>query len=302
MPFCPECREEYDGSVATCAECGAALVESLDAGGDAGPSSWTVAVENDQVGQQLVDLLLAEGVDVRLAADRQVVNGRELPGVTMPAEYAQYLSIFFQHSRQFQVSEVDEDGRPVIDFIKARESAEVRNRALMRKKPREIREMGVAVIPDLIEIFESGVSEPRHWAGRRLLDLGGEAFAAVRESLLRAVTAGDREHVFAALRVLGEAEAYGYSPARGLPSAVLEGLHHDDPAVRALTALAIGRFGDKSNVSGLLSLLGDAEPLVIEEVVEALETLTGVKVDIHAGSSEEEIRAARERFREFKDG
>jgi HEAT repeat protein len=300
MPFCPECRDEYDASIETCAECGTTLVATLDEGEPA-PKEARIAVEDEQVGQHLIDLLLAEGVEVNFDSEKHEVNGREYPQIVVPGEFSGYVAVFLTRSSRFQVTETDEQGRGVIGFFNPTASGSDEALRLLRKKPKEIAAMGEAVIPQLRELLGAGDQEVRRWASRRLLDLGRPGLNALRAAVFAAALAGDRDLQFTALRVIDEAEEAGTTVEKTVPGEVVAGMKSEDPSIRALCCLAIGRFGDGAHVTSLIPLLADPEPLVVEEVVEALESITGITVDLHAGSSNEEREAAAREFRAWRE-
>jgi len=299
MPFCPNCRDEYDDSVDTCADCGSSLVASLESA-EAAPAEVKIAVEDAQVGQHLIDLLLAEGVEANFDADKIEVSGREFPQVVVPGEFAGYVAVFLTRSAKFQITETDEQGRSVIGFFNPTASGSDEARRLMRLKPKEIAAMGESVIPGLRDLLGAGDQEVRRWASRRLLDLGRPGVEALQAAVFAGALAGDRDLQFTALRAVDEAEEAGVTVRRAVPPAVVEALQSGDPSVRALACLAIGRFGENLNVPPLIPLLADPEPLVVEEVVEALESLTGITVDLHAGSTDAERDAAIRTFREWR--
>lgn len=63
MPFCPECKYEYNQNVARCPDCGAKLVESLSVPASAEPISeeWmSVYTAADEMEAQIVKSLLED--------------------------------------------------------------------------------------------------------------------------------------------------------------------------------------------------------------------------------------------------
>ena len=299
MAFCPQCQEEYDDAITHCAECGVELVENLETTGAARPEHVFVLVEEDHVAERLADALLAEGIEVHMDEKKHEMKDRDVPALVIPVEYADFVAVFVTQSDRFHVVDMDEKGRQLIGFFDPQATETVRAHPLMRKKPREIVAAGESVIPELVTLLEDGQDEVRRWACRRLLDLAAPGVTALREAAFRAVLSGNRELVFAAFRVLNEAEQLGMVVERGVPSSVIEALASSDASVRALACLTIGRLGESEDVPPLVPLLADFEPLVVEEVVEALESLTGIAVTLHAGSSDEERQDAIQKFKEW---
>ncbi|MBN2489301.1 MAG: hypothetical protein JXQ29_00425 [Planctomycetes bacterium] len=299
MPFCPRCREEYDASVARCAECGAELVASLDAASAAaGSREARILVEDEQVGRSLVDALLVEGLQVNLDADKHPWRDRMVPAVVVPADLQEFVAVLVTRSDRFQVVETDEQGRGLVGFFDPTSLAALRRHPLIRRKPKDIAAMGEAVIPELVELLAAGEPEIRRWASRRLLDQGAAGATALRGALFSGVSQGDRDLVFTAIRALDEAEAGGVPVDRSVPAAVRGALTAEDPSARALGCLVLGRFGARDDVARLIPLLADPEPLVLEEAVEAIEALTGVALGLHAGCTAEEREREVARLRD----
>ncbi len=72
MPWCPECRTEYDPGIATCADCGAALVDELPPEPEDDP---VVALEaHDITEAQIAEATLeAEGIPAYVQAPGSLV-------------------------------------------------------------------------------------------------------------------------------------------------------------------------------------------------------------------------------------
>ena len=286
MPFCPECKEEYEGNVERCADCDVDLVPSLETSGNGVPAEVKIMVANKQVGERLVDFLLMEGVEAALDGETHRWNDREVPAVKIPGQYYEFVAVFLTRSNQFQVVETDAEGKGLVDFFDPTRSASARSHPLMRKKPREIVALGEAVVPDLTEILKEGDAEVRRWSLRRLLDLGAPGLKAMVDVAYEGVLVGDRDLVFPVLRAVEEGIETGLEVARGIPERVREAFRSGDASIRALACLVTGKFGRPGDAAAMVVLLRDPEPLVLEEVVEAFDALTGIDLDLHAESGE----------------
>lgn len=297
MPFCPDCHEEYDAGVDACADCGSALVAELS-GGDELPTEVPIAVRDGEVAERLIALLVENGIEVLGAGEDVEWQGASYPSVRVPAGAAQATALLVARHASFHMTEQDEWGRGVIDFYEA-EGGTIESHPLLKRAPKEVVAMGPAVFPELEALALDGVRDVSRWACRRLVDFGTDASDTLGTLCARAVRGAKRNAVFGVLGALDDAANFGQAPVVRLPASVADDLGDDEPAVRALAALAIGRLGDASSVEALAPLLLDDEPLVVEEVVEALDSLTGVDLDL-AGDADPTARgAAADRMREW---
>ena len=302
MPFCPECKEEYEGNVERCADCEVDLVESLESSGDGVPAEVKIMVVNKQVGERLVDLLLMEGVEAALDGETHAWDDREVPAVKIPGQYYEFVAVFLTRSNQFHVVETNAEGKGLVDFFDPTRSASARSHPLMRKKPREIVAQGDAVVPDLVEILREGDAEARRWSLRRLLDLGALGMKTMVEVAYEGVLVGDRDLVFPVLGAVEEGVESGLAVARGIPDRVRESLGSEDASIRALACLVTGKFGRPGDAAVMVPLLLDPEPLVLEEVVEALDVLTGIDLDLDAEADEADRERAIQDLKAWLEG
>ncbi len=295
MPFCPDCHEEYDTGVAACADCGTALVDQLSKA-DAPPTEIPVAVRDGEVAERLIALLVENGIEVLGAGDDIEWQGATYPSVRVPAGAAQVTAMLVAQHGSFHMTEQDEWGRGVVDFYEDA-GGTIDSHPLLAHSPKEVVAMGPEVFPELESLALDGVRDVSRWACRRLVDFGDDASDALGQLCARAVRDAKRDPVFGVIGALDDAANFGDAPRVRLPASVANDLSDAEPAVRSLAALVLGRMGARSDIEALVPLLQDDEPLVVEEVVEALYSLTGVDLDL-AGDADPAARAtAAERIR-----
>jgi hypothetical protein len=162
---------------------------------------------------------------------------------------------------------------------------------LLRETNPAILRRGPEVIPDLVAILWRGEEEARTRAGLLLSDLGVAGAQALTEVARKAIVERDRDRLRPVVSAL--AKVRGYRPDETF-SPFLE---DEDPTVRALAALVVGRTGSKTCVPLLVPLLEDADVEVREEAIEALYTLTGDDLGFEAEAPEDERAAAVARWR-----
>lgn len=304
MSFCPQCHEEYDGSVAQCADCEVALVDSL-AESDA-PTHGKLICRDVEVAQALLERLLEDGVDAELLPEPvDWADGSARPVVQIPIEAAGLVALVVQQSGRFQLAVehvAPEDGtepRTMIDFADTSGAGSIESHPWMRKKPSQIVQMGDEAVPEIATLAADGTPEVCRWACRRLVEMGPTGVEALRQTIWTGVHDAARERVFTAIRAFDDAAEHGAPIPRGVADTVITDLGSGEPAVRMLASLVIGRFGEPAHVEPLVPLLLDPEPLVLDEVVEALDHLTDIDVGLDGDADDDARARAQERIRSW---
>lgn len=321
MPWCPQCRQEYEGHVARCFDCDADLVEELvpggpaveaprAPGGDGGPAASPAPAGgpggegepegDDEGGEEWIQVADPEA----MAYVRQILTALgaaydEEPG----PEGGTSLRIRGGAARAV-LRAMDEEAFPVVReetsegprFRKHDPSRdpEILDPPILRQGIGELRRGGREAVDQLVAIARTASRARREESLYLLGKLGEAGEEALVTLAVEHAGEGDEGRLLAVLRTLQEAGIF-----RRRVEPLEPYLSHRDPRVRRLAAVAAGRMGAVACAPGLIALYEDCDPLVREEADDALTRLSGEDLGYEADHDTEQARGCVERRRQW---
>lgn len=296
MAWCPECGNEYEARVASCGDCGVALVAERPAPGDQGPGFlgflFARAGDLDRVAALLDTAGLPHARDA-------APDGRAL--LAVPSAFAQAAADRIDRTFPDLVVEAGEAGILVRPFDPARDG-EIRDHPLLRESWSAVEKGGSESRATLRTCLVRGSRAIRERARALLLRFGPASAADFAAALRQAVEQGDD---VVAAEVLQEL-ASGAKRASSFPEevrALASFTGSSDPRVRTWGIRIAGRLRLREAGPALVELLAGVGPETAVEADEALTEITGVDLGFEPDLPPDRIERIREdRRRALQDG
>jgi HEAT repeat protein len=299
MPFCPNCREQYESHVSRCADCDVDLVDRLsraepaEASPSAGgppPHSFTLYAASEELAGRLANALDRADCPFVRGAEPAEVKGRTAWPISVPDEYAHQIASLLGIDPD--AIEQGDTGSWVLLAPGSREAAGAAFESpLMRESNSTILRRGEPAIPELLEVVWKGESGEQRRAAELLAELGVAGAQALTEIARKAIVEGDRERLQPI--AFGLRNVHGYRPDEAFSPFLEDG----SATARALAAIVVGRTGKESAVKLLVPLLEDPELEVREEAIEGLYQITHEDYDYEADADPADRAAAIARWK-----
>lgn len=298
MPFCPDCREEFDEGIQVCVDCGdISLVASLEGieervepapGAEFIEDELVVLAEDRRLAEAFVAHLLGARIPAYLYEEPFDLGGRSASALAVPGDFTEQT---FTRLRGFPFEEI-ETAEGTLRLYGAPDAADdVETPALLASSDDEILARGGAVHSELAEIVVGGDPLHRARAVSLLARMGDEGRAVLLAILDEGMRTEKREFVSGFLLLL--------EPITLRPSdeALREHLESAEPGRRRLAAQAVGRLLGQGGANHLVTLLSDDAPDVRDEAIEMLFHVFGDDLGFDAEADEATREASIRRWR-----
>ncbi len=297
MPFCPECREEFDQGIEVCVDCGdIPLVASLEGieervepapGAEFIDGELVLLAENRRLAEAFVAHLLGGRIPAYLYDEAFELGDRSAWALAVPGDFAEST---FSRLRSFPFEEVETSEGTLRLYGAPDATDDVELPPLLEASDDEILARGGAVHSELAEIVVSGDPLHRARATTLLARMGDEGHGVLLAILDEGMRSQKREFVSGFLLLL--------EPIKLRPSdeALQAHLESGDSGRRRLAVQAVGRLLGQDGGRQLVALLGDADPEVRDEAIEMLFHLYGDDFGFDAEADEAAREAAIRRW------
>jgi hypothetical protein len=287
VTWCPDCGNEYESGVASCADCGVSLVAERPARTDQGPAFVAFLFARTEDRDRVASLLDAAGLP---HAPDASPDGRAL--LAVPLAFAQAAADRIDRAFPDLVVESGEGGILVRPFDPSRDG-EIRDHPFLREPWGKIEKGGSESRATLRSCLVRGSRAVRERARALLLRFGPIAAGDLAAALRQAVEQGDE---IVAAEILQELA----SLAKRVPSwpeevrALASLASSSDPRTRTWGIRIAGRLKLREAGAALIELLAGVDPETAVEADEALTEITGVDLAFEPDLPPERIERIRE--------
>ena len=308
MPFCPQCRHEFESHAADCPDCEVVLVEELVEGGAEPQFRLMLLLGADEEVLDLLEQTLGRArIPVcRLDPERLQSDSLEA-GLMVPQElFRQAVSLLDGDTRLLRTSVVvnvkDDQGEPQEQalvcyrlFDRTESGAgEIRAPELLQQPTQVLVSRGAEIVNDLLEFIRRGDETTRQKALSVMCGMGSESLEALARMLAVLAREGREAAVFAVVKMI-QARLSDPAQLTDLIAVALDaGL---DPVHRALALHALGRCELTGVYEPILALLDDPYLIIREEADETLCALSDEDMGFDPDLPPEERAVIREHWR-----
>jgi hypothetical protein len=308
MPFCPQCRHEYESHAVDCPDCDVALVEVLGAEPEKPEFSLMLLLAAGEQAAKLAEGSLRRvGLPVRrLDPDKLQSQASEI-GLLVPQEmFRQAVSLLDADARLFRTSAVvhlaDEQGevkeQALICYqlfeLAAAETGEIRAPDLLQRPLEELVAESTEIVGELLEFIRRGDETTRKQALAVVHRMGPNGLEALTRMLAVLCREGREAALFAVLKLI-ESRLTDSAQLADLVAVAVD--QEQEPRHRALALHALGRCGLRGVYEPILTLLDDPDPIIREEADETLCTLSDEDMGFDPELPEPERARIRENWR-----
>lgn len=302
MPFCPECRQEYEEGAARCADCEVDLVEELAPPG--APSLALAIVLVEGVEEAFRACAAAAGVPLapleeeteRLPEGTRAFLAPEPLLRRLLAAVDAWEGLERDVAHLAGEGEADDEAVPLVRAVRRSEERAPLDPAWLELGPKEVASRAPESVSGLLDWIERGPQEGRARAARTLLRLGAAGRAALARALASWVRRGADEAVQFVARELADSPP-GTEDLEPLVEAALDRELAADRRVVALRAL--GRIGNRDAALRLVDLVVDEDPWVRDEADGALMEITDQDMGFEEGLEGPALEEVRDRWRRW---
>ncbi|MFH0947172.1 MAG: hypothetical protein V2A76_18445 [Planctomycetota bacterium] len=310
MPYCPDCRQEYESFATSCPDCNVPLVAELEAVASSKDPSLALAIllaSNAGVAGLMREDLRQVGIPVGELGEGVLPEDGELAGLLLPQPmFRQVLTVLDRNPKisrtTREIPMPGEDGQERVETIVCYEARkeedaveeEIKGSPLLDRPRSELIALGSEVVEELLTLVRRGDQPTREQAVVVLNAMGDVGLAALASMLAVLSRDGREGALFSVLRMIRERIE---DPALLSDLLDVAGDSSLKARPRALALHALGRSGLPPVYERILPLLDDPDHFIREEADEALCTLADEDMGFDPDMRAEERAKVRERWR-----
>ena len=310
MPFCPNCRQEYEAFASSCPDCEVPLADELETQGSSKDPALALAIllaANAEIAELMRADLKRVGIPVGELEEGALPDAGGLEGLLLPQPmFRQVLTVLDRNPKisraMREVALPEEDGETRLETIVCYEARkelgggeeEISDSELLNRPRSEIIARGSEVVEELLTLVRRGDDPAREQAVLALYGMGDVGLKALASMLAVLSRDGREAALFAVMRMIRD-QLEDPALLKELLDVATDSTLTDRQ--RALALHALGRSGVLAVYERILPLLDDPELFISEEADEALCTLADEDMGFDPDMSAEERAVIREQWR-----